>query len=720
MASAGDKAHNVEGATANLVHTHPLNPLSLEEMAAVAHAFKIHALQGEFGIKSFKFVAITLQEPDKNQVFEVLGIPAEPLEFGHASPSPVPLNIPREAYAIAIDHSTGRAYESIIVLSDACRVSSFTQLAADVQPGFSIQELLDTELIVKKDATVQKLCSELGLSMDQVFCDGWSIGHDKRWPAGLRVHQCMMFVRPHGLDSNLYGYPLDFVPIVDVNASQVLRIDWPLPRLPGVRTSTEPTPLSDTSVPTARSGYPDTPSEYLPDFLERIEGLKMRDDIKPIHITQPEGVSFQLRGHQLEWQKYSMHIGFNYREGLVINTVTYNDTDNGRGVGQTLRPLFYRMSIAEMIVPYGDPGFPHHRKMVFDAGEYGLGMMANSLALGCDCKGSIAYLDAHLPTADGAGTTVKNAVCIHEEDVGLAWKHVDYRTGRSHTVRMRKLVVSCVYTLANYEYGVYFNFFQDGSIQAEIKLTGVLHTIPLGEGEKPGLFGTEVAPRVNAPNHQHIFSLRVDPMVDGRNNSLVQNDIKLLGTPTGDPSNYLGNAFTNVKTVLSTSQHADYDVTSGRSWTITNPSRKHYSSESEVGYKIVCKDYAPLFTTPDSLVALRAPFARHNVWVVPYADDKRYPGGLHVPQTNHARDGIDTWVGKKGMTKNTDVVTYITFAANHIPRPEDFPVMPVESVSVWLKPSHFFRRNPALDVPQESDEKSKYATAYTQEAHHVH
>jgi len=37
--------------------------------------------------------------------------------------------------------------------------------------------------------------------------------------------------------------------------------------------------------------------------------------------------------------------------------------------------------------------------------------------------------------------------------------------------------------------------------------------------------------------------------------------------------------------------------------------------------------------------------------------------------------------------------------AHHIPRPEDWPVMPAEYIGFSLKPAGFFDRNPALDVP---------------------
>ena len=69
----------------------------------------------------------------------------------------------------------------------------------------------------------------------------------------------------------------------------------------------------------------------------------------------------------------------------MLSTITYNDD----GV---VRPIVYRLSLAEMVVPYAAPEHPHPRKFAFDSGEYGMGTMANELTLGCDCLGQIHYL----------------------------------------------------------------------------------------------------------------------------------------------------------------------------------------------------------------------------------------------------------------------------------------------------------------------------------------
>lgn len=149
------------------------------------------------------------------------------------------------------------------------------------------------------------------------------------------------------------------------------------------------------------------PHNYLPEQIAIDEpDFKVRDTLKPLHVMQPEGVSYRLEGRTIKWQNWSAHIGFSYRDGLVLSDITYDDGKNG------VRPLFYQLSVAEMVVPYAKTIFPHHRKHAFDTGEYGIGALANSLALGCDCLGSITYLDADFVTRAGGIETIKSAICI--------------------------------------------------------------------------------------------------------------------------------------------------------------------------------------------------------------------------------------------------------------------------------------------------------------------
>ena len=241
-----------------------------------------------------------------------------------------------------------------------------------------------------------------------------------------------------------------------------------------------------------------------------------RADLKPIEITQPEGPSFTVEGHAVRWQKWRLRIGFTPREGLVLHDIGYED----RG---TLRPIIYRASLSEMFVPYGDPAPTHRFKNVFDMGEYGVGWLANPLMLGCDCLGEIRYFDGVVNDQDGEAMVIPNAICMHEEDAGIGWKHTDFRTEDVEVRRLRRLVISTIATVGNYEYGYFWYLYTDGTIEYEVKLTGVISTGALAPGERPA-HGTMVAPGLYGPHHQHFFCVRLDMAVDGNANSVVQVD----------------------------------------------------------------------------------------------------------------------------------------------------------------------------------------------------
>lgn len=104
---------------------------------------------------------------------------------------------------------------------------------------------------------------------------------------------------------------------------------------------------------------------YLPEELAQDDpDFKLREGLKPIDITQPEGVSFKFEGRTLVWQNWKVHVGFNYREGLVLSNITYDDGKNGT------RPLFYRLSVAEMVVPVSIDGLAGRSRPCLRVGEY--------------------------------------------------------------------------------------------------------------------------------------------------------------------------------------------------------------------------------------------------------------------------------------------------------------------------------------------------------------
>ena len=352
-----------------------------------------------------------------------------------------------------------------------------------------------------------------------------------------------------------------------------------------------------------------------------------------------------------------------------------------------------------MNIPYADPRPPFHRKAAFDLGDAGAGTMANNLKLGCDCLGAIHYLSAVLSTDSGDVMPMENVVCVHEQDAGIGWKHTNYRTGRAAITRSRELVVQSIITVANYEYIMAFMFNQAAEVTYEVRATGIISTQPVDEGvEVP--WGTVVHPGVLATHHQHIFSLRVDPAIDGHSNSLVYDEVHPM--PISDFNPY-GTGYTVSESTIQKSSGLDTDYSTNRTYKIQNNHSRNPVNNKAVAYKIHAPPFQKMVAHPSSFHHKRAEFADHNIYVTKYHDDELYAGGKYTNQSRGGA-GVRAWANRKENVVDDDIVVWIQFGLQHVTRIEDFPVMPCEIIKVSLKPVNFFDKNPALDVPPSNQE----------------
>jgi primary-amine oxidase len=351
--------------------------------------------------------------------------------------------------------------------------------------------------------------------------------------------------------------------------------------------------------------------------------------------------------------------------------------------------------MSEMVVPYGDPSPTHGRKNTYDGGELNFGALVNSLTLGCDCLGEIRYFDAALVDQDGTPFKVENAICMHEEDYGTLWRHQNMRTGRTDVRRSRRLVVSSFSTIGNYDYGIFWYLYQDGGIQCEVKLTGILSTGAVAPGETPRHGQLLNADGLYAPIHQHFFNFRLDLDVDGSSNTVWEEHAE--AEPAG-PGNPLGSAFRTVRTPLRRESEAQQlvDPLRGRVWRVVNPGRLNGVGEP-VGYRLVPHGNVAALAGADASITRRAAFMTKHLWVTPHDDRERYAAGDFPAQ--HPGAGLPDWTAGDRPIEDRDVVLWYTLGSHHAPRPEDWPVMPVAYAGFLLQPAGFFDRNPALDVP---------------------
>ena len=618
---------------------HPLDPLGAEEIEQAVACVRGACELGQ----GTRFVCVELREPGKDQ-----------LAAWRAGGSPPP----REAALVVL--TGGRTHEAIVALATSSLVA--WKHISGVHAAITADEYAEAEQAVKADPAFRAALALRDIhDLELVMVDTWSVGCFE--DAGLRAGRALSWLRSDLTGDNGYARPIGgLVVLVDLGSMEVVRID--------------------------DHGVLPVPAEH-GDYRAG-GGRPYRDDLRPIEVAQPEGSSLQLDGRALRWGPWRVRIGFNPRESLTLHELAF---DEGDGTGP--RPIAHRLSIAELAIPYADTNPTVVFKNAFDIGEYGLGPYANSLALGCDCLGEIRYLDAVVHASDGRAETIRNAICLHEEDTGILWKHHDWRSGATDVRRARRLVISTIVTVGNYEYGLYWYLTLDGGIEFEAKLTGVLHTAGSAPGEQPAT-ATLVAPGVSAGYHQHFFCARLDLDVDGEANSLVE--VESRPDPPG-PANPHGQAFSVHETTLASELEAQrmIDPLSGRRWRVANPARRNRMGRP-VAYELVPGDNVGLMAREDSEFARRARFMTRHLWATPYSRDERYPAGEY-PNQHPGGDGLPRWTAADRSLEDTDIVLWYVFGSHHVPRLEDWPVMPVVTCGFHLRPLGFFDRNPALDVP---------------------
>nr|WP_026378926.1 primary-amine oxidase [Agromyces italicus] len=564
-----------------------------------------------------------------------------------------------------LDRATGVTSEAIVAVTrgeiDDLRVLPNSE-APYGQPQYLFEEYDDAATIVKASPEWRAAMLRRGLEehMDLAFCSPLAPGFFGRDDeVGKRIVRSHTYLRLDEHDSP-WAHPVEGLVVhVDLTERRVIRID----------------DEGDVPVPMQHGNY----------------GLDAqgpaRTSLKPIEITQPEGPSFSVDGGLVEWQNWKFRVGFTQQEGLVLNQITFRDGDEDRSVA-------HRASVPEMVVPYGDTSVSRYWISYFDAGEYLLGKNANSLTLGCDCLGVIHYFDAFVPDDHGNPVKIPQAICMHEEDYGILWKHTDLE-GHADTRRSRRLVVSYFATIGNYDYGFFWYFYLDGSIQVEAKATGIVFA---GAGI-PGSrnpHAPEIAPGIFTPVHQHLFCARIDAAVDGEDNTL--HEIEMQGIPMG-PENPYGNAFTWTDTKLATEQQSQR-VANGltsRVWEVRSAHRTNHVGQP-TGYRLIPEGKALLAAQPGSSVHARATFATKHLWGTRFDPEQLYPAGFSP--NAHSGGGLPEWTAADRSIDGEDLVLWHVFGPTHIPRTEDWPIMPVDYSGFWFKPHGFLDRNPAMDLPE--------------------
>ncbi|MDZ8068899.1 MAG: primary-amine oxidase [Nostoc sp. DedQUE08] len=624
--------------------SHPLTSLTEVEISTA-----VSVIQREKNLSEMvAFPLIALQEPDKEEV----------LNF---TPGKV---FGRKAFLVIYERSENKTFEGIVDLRSKT-LSSWKEIPS-VQPAIANSEYELATQIVKADPRWQKAMQKRGITdFEQVKISWWAPGILSKQEEATGNRLCRGLSYYKGKGWNYYGSPIEGVlATVNLNTGKIASF------------------VDRENIPFSQENW---------NYDVKSLG-KLLSPLKALKILQPNGRSFQIEDNEISWQGWKFRYSMHPRNGLMLYQVTHKD-------GENIRPILYRASLSEMVVPYGDPQPTWSFKNAFDVGEYNLGLLANTMELGKEIPENGLLLNAVFANEQGEPYQIPGVIGIYERDNGILWKHYEYNTQRNDVRRSRELVMKMTVAIDNYDYSINWIFHQDGTLEVQNELTGIV----LAQGTAAhkqfddDSYGRLIAQNIFGVNHQHFFNYRLDFDVDGQANSVMEMNVKALPM---DEKNPLGNAIAlaEIPLVKETAAVRDLDMKSSREWMIVSADKKNALGAAP-GYMLMPGGNSIFFPVEGSKIRERAEFATHHLWVTKYKPTELYAGGDYPNQTQ-PEQGLPKYIADDEALMGEDIVLWYTMGVTHIPRSEDWPVMPVHEVGFKLVPRGFFSRNPAINLPE--------------------
>jgi primary-amine oxidase len=669
--------------------THPLEPLSAPEMKAAYEIVKAYFTSDPnlpHNMKKLRFPTLVLSEPPKQTVLA--------WKTGDM--------FPRVAHVEVLDDEINRTWVALVDLRQSKLVSLELIPKGAGQPALTTSEIDDGEEIVRNYKPWQDAMRKRKLDPDRVYLDVWAPG-DAPLPdevvAKLQDGENTRLFRYLSFDrgtkhkpfnkrhpQNPYDRPIEGVVVtVDMNKREVAQM-----------TDTVMHPVS------TESGNA-TESDNAPAMVK----------LKPLTSAQPQGSDIKLQGKPqgklqgnpqgglVRWHNWQFYVALHPREGLVLYDVRFNDHS-------TWRPIAYRMALSEIYVYYGLGDENWVWRSAFEVGEYNAGILAQALEVNRDIPENAKLLDAVFfndkgPDAEykDGGIPYPDVVALYERDAGILWSRThpepdnDGVYGRE-TRYARELVVTWNCWIGNYIYSFDWIFKLDGSIETRVLLTGT--TLNRGtdaaiEASAPKV-GKKDGVLVAAPYHQHFFSFRLDLDVDGPINRLMEMEVANL------PDTGFKNSFAPTMQYIEREGFRDANPSTLRHWHVEGSSTNAFGKPTS--YALEPGGVAVPYAASDFQGLARGAFAQHQLWATQYKEGELYAAGPFPNQSKTAA-GLPEFVKDAASLAQQDVVLWYTMGYTHLTRPEDYPVMPAETISSFrLVPQGFFTRNPALDVADQS------------------
>ncbi|MCI0447634.1 tyramine oxidase, partial [bacterium] len=375
--------------------SHPLDALTLSEITSAVAVLRDAGLADNETL----FPSIKLQEPDKSVVLS--------WKEGDA--------IARAAEVIF--RKNAKTYEAVVDLVSG-KVASHKEIPGG-QPFLTMPEIMSAIEVTLADPKMQEGLRKRGITdFKQVFCAPRTIGN-----FGSEIEQTRRLTKVDCFDTrdvktDVFANPIEgLFATVDIDHRKVLKVT-DLGAVPVPRGNSE---LDPNSIGTQRS-------------------------VKPVVQSSPQGSNIKMKGSFVQWQKWSFHVRWDIRSGVVISLVNYTEKNEPRSI-------LYQGYLSEIFVPYQDPTESWYYRTYMDEGDFGFGSMGSPLVAGSDCPMSSIFLSPVMSNPGGGADTLENRSCIFERSPGEpVWRHYDFITQALESRPATELVVRYISTVGNYDY----------------------------------------------------------------------------------------------------------------------------------------------------------------------------------------------------------------------------------------------------------------------------
>ena len=436
-------------------------------------------------------------------------------------------------------------------------------------------------------------------------------------------------------------------------------------------------------VPTSEQNYEEIPE-------------RPRPNTTPISTFQPLGQGFRIEQGDISWQNWRFRMRIDPRVGVVLNLVQI--VDEGRA-----RSVLYEASVSELFVPLHGSRQRLEQSRLHRCWRV---LRRRRLPETAEARDSTArrarrWFDGQTVNEDGAPRLTSRLACLFERaSENPAWRHL--QGSEIYGRPSRELVLRSAATIGNYDYLLDWRFEPDGTLKVAVGATGVIETksttLNAAHDDHTGTAtGQLVAEGVIGVNHDHYFSYRLDFDVDGTSNSFMLNRM-VPQRLDNDPMRK--SIWVNQPVVAAREKDAILDIRLDQPsmWMFMNPSVKG-PLNYPVAYELMPGATAKSILSADDPVQRIGAFSEHQFWVTPYNEAERYAAGTY-PTSSDANDGLAVWTKANRTIANTDIVGWYTLGFHHITRAEDWPVMPTMWHEFAIRPFHFFKKNPVLDLPK--------------------